>query len=58
MEVIGQIKSCGKCSRRILVERVMCGINHTLGTIITCWDCLAKNKQIKAKELYKLGGEK
>ena len=56
-DVIGEIKNCGKCQRKILVERVMCGVNHTIGIIITCWDCLPSEAIDKARKLYNIGEE-
>ncbi len=29
-----------KCGKEFLVERHLCGSNHTIGTHITCKDCL------------------
>lgn len=57
MDVIGQIKNCGKCSRRILVEQIMIGISHTAKVLVLCWDCLDEDRRAWAIEKYKLGEE-
>lgn len=50
--MIGTIKKCSVCGRKILVERELIGIDHTAGMLVTCWDCLNEEQKKKAKELY------
>jgi len=37
-----EFKSCSKCKREFLVEKVLFGIDHTVDTIVTCKECLKK----------------
>ena len=47
---MSQVAECQKCKRRILVERVLFGINHTLEMVVTCWDCLSEEEKGRVKE--------
>lgn len=53
-QVMGTLVKCSKCGRKILIERLLCGVSHTTQTVVNCWDCLDKEAQNKATELYKL----
>ena len=55
--VVGKLACCHKCGRKILVERALIGVNHTLDVIATCWECLDEETQEKAKDTYKLKAE-
>jgi hypothetical protein len=50
--VVGNVLGCKKCDRKILVERALFGIDHTLDTIVVCYDCLDEDHQKKANEAY------
>ncbi|MEW6618953.1 MAG: hypothetical protein AB1422_06340 [bacterium] len=52
--VRGSILECPKCKRKILVERALFGIDHTLSLSVTCWDCLNKDQQEWANKRYGL----
>lgn len=52
--MIARFESCGKCSRKMLVERHLIGVNHTAAMAVTCWECLDENAQKAALTLYKL----
>jgi len=54
METIGNIRQCNTCGRKFLIEQVLFGINHTLDTIVTCWECCQDSPFIKQNvaELY------
>jgi|GEM_PF-2574353 len=52
--VVGKLVKCSKCDRRILVERGLIGVDHTIGIYVTCWDCLESEGQKKVKERYDL----
>lgn len=52
--VVGRIVECSKCKRKILVERILIGVNHTYTTVVTCWECLDLERQKWAAERYKL----
>jgi hypothetical protein len=56
LPVYGQIVHCRTCGRRLLVERVLIGVNHTVETVVTCWDCLDKAAQEQARQRYQLHG--
>lgn len=50
-QVVGELCECGKCKRKIVIERILIGVNHTTKTIIYCWDCLSdedRDNYIKA----------
>ena len=51
-QVVGSLKECYKCHRKILVERVLFGISHTSNVEVTCWDCLSDDGKKKAKSMY------
>jgi len=52
--VVGRLVECGRCKRKILVEYALIGVNHCLGVSATCWECLDRESQNKAKDAYKL----
>jgi len=52
--VEGELVKCKKCGRKILVERPMFGIDHTIKTLVTCWDCLDPKVQERTKARYAL----
>jgi len=54
LPVVGSLKECGTCGRKILIERGLIGTDHTVNNIVTCWECLDKEKQQKAIDYYKL----
>ena len=56
--VVGNLAECGKCGRKILVERALIGVNHTMSTIATCWECLKPETQKEAREIYQLSSKK
>jgi DNA-directed RNA polymerase subunit RPC12/RpoP len=43
MEYCFNFQKCSKCGREFLVEKVLFGIDHTVDTIVTCKECLAKS---------------
>lgn len=53
-QAVGELVTCRKCERKIFIEHCLIGTNHSIGTIVNCWDCLSKEVQEKAKEMYKL----
>lgn len=55
--LIGTLAECSKCGRKILVERKIRELNHTLGLSAVCWKCLDEETQQKAKEEYDLEAE-
>ncbi len=61
MKVVGDLIQCSvrSCKRKILVERVMVGTNHTSEIIVTCWSCLSEKGKKKSIGWYgiKLGKE-
>jgi len=57
IEVVGRLVKCSKCGRKILVERGLMGVNHTLEIIAACWDCLDGQARERAIERYKLKEE-
>jgi len=50
--ITGEIVECRKCGRRLLVERVLMGTDHTLSLNIICWDCLDIGGEEKVREFY------
>ena len=54
LPVVAKLVKCSKCGRRILVERGLIGVDHTIGIYATCWDCLESEGQKKVKETYGL----
>lgn len=50
---IGQIYEC-KCGRKVLVERVLVGTDHTARIFVACWDCLSKENKERAIKQYEL----
>ena len=50
--IAGEIVECRKCGRRLLVERVLMGTDHTMAIHIICWDCLDDGGEEKVKEFY------
>ena len=57
IEVVGRLIKCSKCGRKILVERGLFGVNHTLEIFATCWDCLDGQARRRAIERYDLKEE-
>lgn len=49
---VGVICVCGYCGRKILVERLLCGTNHTIFTSACCWDCAAEKDKEQAVKRY------
>ena len=37
-----EIVKCHYCGKEFLVERYLMGIDHTLGTLVTCKECARK----------------
>ena len=54
-ESTGTVKKCGKCERKIFVERVLIGVDHTANMAANCWDCLPRENKEKAFEMYSIG---
>jgi hypothetical protein len=54
--VVGRLVECGKCKRKILVERALMGVDHTLNLFATCWDCLKEERKDWARKRYGLKG--
>lgn len=54
LPTIGRILKCEKCHRQILVEDMLIGTNHTVATVVTCWDCLTDWEKTRAREEYKI----
>ncbi|MEW6606942.1 MAG: hypothetical protein AB1414_05740 [bacterium] len=52
--VVGRLVECNNCKRKILVEYGLIGVDHCLGVIATCWECLDKEIQNKAVDMYQL----
>ncbi len=50
--MIGEIILCGICKRKMLIERDMIGVNHTIGTYINCWNCLTTKQREKVEARY------
>lgn len=50
---IGRIYKC-KCGRKILVERLLIGTNHTAATFVCCWDCISEENKKRAMKQYEL----
>ena len=38
-DIITDYCKCGYCGRKIIVQRVMIGVSHTMATCVTCGDC-------------------
>ncbi len=55
--VTGQLLQCNACKRKILVQRVLLGIDHDMQVAASCWDCLSKEVQKKCQKMYKLEKE-
>ena len=51
---LGQLVKCEKCGRKILVERALLGVNHTLDIKATCWECLTSKAKGKASRACQL----
>ena len=49
---VGEICTCGKCGEKILVERLLCGVNHTIQTFTCCWKCVDKKEKERAIKRY------
>jgi len=47
----GSLLECQNCKRKILVERAINGVSHTVATFVNCWDCLDADAKNKAKLL-------
>ena len=54
---IGTLASCGRCNRKILIEQVTNGSNHTVTVMANCWECLTPEEKMKVQERYKLQSE-
>lgn len=54
LPVVGTLISCPKCGRKILVERGLIGIDHSIEIFVTCWQCLNKKAQDKARNKYQI----
>jgi len=37
-----EFKECNKCGRRIMITRVLLGVNHTIDSIVTCQVCITE----------------
>lgn len=54
LPAVGDLVKCSNCGRKILVERGLIGVNHTIFTKATCWQCLDSKTREKAKKMYRL----
>jgi hypothetical protein len=50
----GKLLACSKCQKKILVERGLIGVDHTVALTATCWECLTEDQQITARERYQI----
>ena len=55
--VRGEVVRCSKCGRKVLIEQILVGIDHTSETMAVCWDCLDDQAKERAKELYHIKTE-
>jgi len=47
------LTSCSLCKRKILIEQILIGVNHTTQIVANCWDCLQTHDGCKkAYQLY------
>lgn len=54
---VGDLVKCSGCGRRILVERGLIGVSHTISITVTCWQCLDSKTKERAKKRYHLEEE-
>ena len=50
--VVGELLECKACQRKIVIERVLFGTNHTSKSIVYCWDCLPDEQKENYKKTY------
>ena len=49
----GHLVQC-KCGRQVLVGIILNGSSHNVKVIVTCWECLSREAQQRATQLYGL----
>jgi hypothetical protein len=54
---LGTLASCKVCGRKILIERGTAGSDHTVSTVIRCWDHLTPEHQEEAIRTYRFNIE-
>ena len=54
LPVAGKLLKCNSCKKKILVEKVLMGIDHDAGIYVTCWGCLPIKSQQCATDKYQL----
>jgi len=52
MDCIAHIETCPKCGRKILISRILVGVDHVSGTGIICLECLPEEKRKEVIERY------
>ena len=57
LPVVSELAKCGQCGKKILLEQVLIGSNHTIKNIVTCWACLTPEQQERVKVTYRLKDE-
>lgn len=52
MDCIGHIEKCTVCGRRVVISRILIGVDHTAGTQITCLECMPEDKRVEVEQRY------
>jgi hypothetical protein len=52
LPIEGKLLARAFCGHKILVEDSLIGVNHSVATTATCWDCLSDEKKQEAITRY------
>jgi hypothetical protein len=52
MDCIAHIERCTVCKRPMVISRVLIGVDHTMGTQVTCLECLPADKREEVEQRY------